>query len=154
MFKQLGDRLQLNWKSRCTERKNCIGLVKNEHYAYLQVTGKQIAIRYPFVLSFGPVCYSNFFSSLNTKSIFVALAIIDEDFKATNKCQLAIATKTNPTEGILAWAMPKKSPYTKFFTKGLTISSLISIKNHFLILFSPCMADSWSCTKPDWSISG
>jgi hypothetical protein len=43
---------------------------------------------------------------------------MDEDYKATRKCSLALARKTEPVPGSYAWALPKKSPHTKLFIKG------------------------------------
>nr|CAH0108341.1 unnamed protein product [Daphnia galeata] len=48
----------------------------------------------------------------------VTLNAIDEDYKATGKCNLALARKPESVPGSLAWALPKKSPYTSSFTKG------------------------------------
>lgn len=50
--------------------------------------------------------------------MFGALTMISQDFKATNKCNLAIAKRSDPTPGSLAWILPKKSPNTKVFVKG------------------------------------
>jgi hypothetical protein len=37
MYKNLGDRLRANPKSRCETTQECINLVKYESYAYLHV---------------------------------------------------------------------------------------------------------------------
>ncbi|XP_046453995.1 glutamate receptor ionotropic, delta-2-like isoform X2 [Daphnia pulex] len=87
MYKNLGDRLRANPKSRCETTQECINLVKFESYAYLH-------------------------------TMFVAIDIIEEDYKTTGECNLALARKTDPVPGSLAWALPKRSPYTKLLSQG------------------------------------
>ncbi|KZS11624.1 Uncharacterized protein APZ42_023549 [Daphnia magna] len=48
----------------------------------------------------------------------VTLNAIDGDYKSTRKCNLALARKPESVPASLAWALSKKSPYTKSFTKG------------------------------------
>ncbi len=50
--------------------------------------------------------------------MFVAIDIIEEDYKTTGECHLALARKTDPVPGSLAWALPKRSPYTKLLSQG------------------------------------
>lgn len=52
------------------------------------------------------------------KTMFVAIDIIEEDYKTTGECNLALARKTDPVPGSLAWALPKRSPYTKLLSQG------------------------------------
>ncbi|EFX61600.1 hypothetical protein DAPPUDRAFT_338781, partial [Daphnia pulex] len=59
---------------------------------------------------------SGSYAYLNTE--YVAKNFIDEDYKATGKCNLALAHQTEMIPGSLAWALPKRSPYTRLFTKG------------------------------------
>ncbi|KAI9559875.1 hypothetical protein GHT06_013882 [Daphnia sinensis] len=87
VYKQLGDKLRSDPKSRCATHRDCINLVKSEKYTYIQ-------------------------------GMFGALTMISQDFKATNKCNLAIARRFDPTPGSLSWVLPKKSPNTKIFVKG------------------------------------
>nr|CAH0111143.1 unnamed protein product [Daphnia galeata] len=87
VYKQLGDKMRSNSKSRCAKRQECVDLVKSGPYVYLQ-------------------------------GVFTAINIIDEDFKVANTCRLAFARKIESMPGPLAWTLTKKSPYTKFITKG------------------------------------
>jgi hypothetical protein len=53
------------------------------------------------------------------KGLYVAIDLIDKDYKDTRSCNLALAQKISPMPGSIAWALAKnKSPYTKLFTKG------------------------------------
>lgn len=52
------------------------------------------------------------------KGIFVMLNAIDEDYKKTGKCHLAIAKEFDYSFAMLAWILKKNSPYTKLITKG------------------------------------
>ena len=49
---------------------------------------------------------------------FVAISAIAEDYKVTGKCNLALASHKEAIPGSFAWALPKRSPYTRLFTKG------------------------------------
>ena len=63
------------------------------------------------------------------QGLSVTLNAIDEDYKATGKCNLALARKPESVPGSLAWALPKKSPYTSSFTKGFGLDLIISMKD-------------------------
>ncbi|KAI9559876.1 hypothetical protein GHT06_013883 [Daphnia sinensis] len=104
LYKQLGDKLRSNPKSRCVKKQECTELVKSGSYAYFH-------------------------------SMFVAITIIDDDFKATKKCSLALARKSDPTPGSMSWALPKHSPYVKVFTKG------------FMELHQAGLVDFWTRTE-------
>ena len=47
-----------------------------------------------------------------------AVNVIDEDFKVSNTCRLALAKKLESAPGSMAWTLTKKSPYTKDIAKG------------------------------------
>lgn len=86
--------------------------------------------------------------------MFGALTMISQDFKATNKCNLAIARRSDPTPGSLAWILPKKSPNTKVFVKGQVLlksfSTLIvvmlffSVWRRFMQLHQAGLMDFWT----------
>jgi hypothetical protein len=53
------------------------------------------------------------------KGLYVAIDLIDKDYKDTRICNFALAQKISPMPGSLGWALAKnKSPYTILFTKG------------------------------------
>ncbi|XP_045035572.1 uncharacterized protein LOC116932595 isoform X2 [Daphnia magna] len=52
-------------------------------------------------------------------TMYTAMNVIDEDFKATGVCHLALARTFDPMPGSLAWTLPKNSPYTRLFNMGL-----------------------------------
>ncbi|XP_057378180.1 ionotropic receptor 93a-like [Daphnia carinata] len=51
-------------------------------------------------------------------TIYTAMDVIDEDYRATGVCHLALARKFEPMPGSLAWALPKNSHYTRLFSMG------------------------------------
>ncbi|KZS11915.1 Uncharacterized protein APZ42_023281 [Daphnia magna] len=51
-------------------------------------------------------------------TMYTAMNVIDEDFKATGVCHLALARTFEPMPGSLAWTLPKNSPYTRLFNMG------------------------------------
>ncbi|EFX85831.1 hypothetical protein DAPPUDRAFT_313677 [Daphnia pulex] len=59
---------------------------------------------------------SGSYAHFNLKS--TAIHAIDVDYKATGKCNLAMAKNMEVIPGTLAWALPKRSPYTRIFAKG------------------------------------
>ena len=67
------------------------------------------------------------FKKIFLKTKFAAISAIDEDYKAIGKCDLALAGHIETIPGSFAWALPKKSPYTRLFTKGYnnTIKTII-----------------------------
>ena len=58
------------------------------------------------------------FKKIFLKTKFAAISAIDEDYKAIGKCDLALAGHIETIPGSFAWALPKRSPYTRLFTKG------------------------------------
>ncbi|KAK4012749.1 hypothetical protein OUZ56_024985 [Daphnia magna] len=86
-YKQAGDKVSANPKSRCETTGDCVNLVKLGSYAYLH-------------------------------SMFTAIDIINEDYKATGACHLAIARQLEAMPGSLAWVLPKNSPYSTIFSIG------------------------------------
>ncbi|KAK4012750.1 hypothetical protein OUZ56_024986 [Daphnia magna] len=64
-------------------------------------------------------------------TMYTAMNVIDEDFKATGVCHLALARTFEPMPGSLAWILPKNSPYTRLFNMG------------FMELHEAGMMDHW-----------
>ncbi|XP_046657357.1 uncharacterized protein LOC124350615 isoform X2 [Daphnia pulicaria] len=52
------------------------------------------------------------------QGLFIVANAVEEDFRATGKCNLAIAKETEPISGSVGWALSKNSPYIKIFSKG------------------------------------
>ncbi len=110
-------------KSNCATRQECIDLVKSGSHAYLNVILLRISDKNEALLLREIVLFLKsqiviHFILYLKKTEFVAINFIDEEYTATGKCNLALAHQIEAIPGSLAWALPKRSPYTRLFTKG------------------------------------